>query len=122
MAKLIITDGIGLIKLSPVQRYLLGRRYVAFELDRMLKVVVQNTPERADLGEKVKHGWLPFSRTGEYQNESKKSLFIGTKKVRCVRVLMLNPALDEIILTSGKQLELYAVLKENQQEKIYPRN
>jgi hypothetical protein len=122
MAKLIITDGIGLIKLSPVQRYLLGRRYVAFELDRMLKVVVQNTPKRADLGEKVKHGWLPFSRTGEYQNESKKSLFIGPKKARCVRVLMLNPALDEIILTSGNQLELYAVLKENQQEKIYPRN
>jgi hypothetical protein len=122
MAKLIITDGIGLIKLSPVQRYLLGRRYVAFELDRMLKVVVQNTPKRADLGEKVKHGWLPFSRTGEYQIESKKSLFIGPKKARCVRVLMLNPALDEIILTSGNQLELYAVLKENQQEKIYPRN
>ena len=80
MAKLIITDGIGLIKLSPVQRYLLGRRYVAFELDRMLKVVVQNTPKRADLGEKVKHGWLPFSRTGEYQNESKKSLIYRSKE------------------------------------------
>ena len=122
MAKLIITDGIGLLKLSLVQRYLLGRRYVAFELDRMLKVTVQNTPKKADLGEKVKHGWLPFSRTGEYQNESKKSLFIGPKKSRCVRVLMLNPALDEILLTSGNQLELYAVLKEHQKEKIYPRN
>jgi hypothetical protein len=122
MAKLIITDGIGLIKLSPVQRYLLGRRYVAFELERMLKVSVQNTPKKAHLGEKAKHGWLPFSSTGEYQNGAKKSLFIGPKKSRCVRVLMLNPALDEVILTSGNQLELYAVLKENQQEKIYPRN
>ena len=122
MAKLIITDGIGLIKLSPVQRYLLGRRYVAFELERMIKVSVQNTPKRADLGEKAKHGWLPFSRTGEYQNGAKKSLFIGPKRSRCVRVLMLNPALDEIVLTSGNQLKLYAVLKEHQKDKIYPRD
>jgi hypothetical protein len=35
---------------------------------------------------------------------------------------MLNPALDEIVLTSGKQLELYAILKEHQQDKIYPRD
>jgi len=122
MAKLIITDGIGLIKLSPVQRYLLGRRYVAFELDRMLKVSVENTPKRANLGEKAKYGWLPFSCTGEYQNGAKKSLFIGPKKTRCVRVLILNPALDEICLTTGNQLALYAVLKEHQKGKIYPRN
>ena len=122
MAKLIITDGIRLIKLSPVQGYLLGRRYVAFELDRMIKVEVLNTPTRADLGEKTKYGWLPFSITGEYQKGAKKTLFIGPKKDRCVRVLMLNPALDEIILTSGKQLELYAILKEHQQDKIYPRD
>ena len=122
MAKLIITDGIGLIKLSPVQRYLLGRRYVAFELERMIKVSVENTPKRADLGEKSKHGWLPFSRTGEYQNGAKKSLFIGPRKARCVRVLMLNPALDEICFTTGNQLKLYAVLKEHQKDRIYPRN
>ena len=122
MAKLIITDGIGLIKLSPVQRYLLGRRYVAFELERMIKVSVQNTPKRADLGEKAKHGWLPFSRTGEYQNGAKRSLLIGPKRARCVRVLMLNPALDEIVLTTGNQLKLYAVLKEHQKDKIYPRD
>ena len=72
MAKLIITDGFGLIKPSPVQRYLLGRRCVAFELERMITVSVQNTPKRSDLGEKPKHGWLPFSRTGEYQNGAKK--------------------------------------------------
>ena len=52
MAKLIITDGIGLIKLSPVQRYLLGRRYVAFELERMLKVSVQNTPKKRILAKR----------------------------------------------------------------------
>ncbi len=122
MAKLIITDGIGLIKLSPVQRYLLGRRYVAFELERMIKVSVQNTPKRADLGQKTKHRWLPFSWTGEYQDGAKKSLFIGPRKSRCVRVLMLNPALDEICFTTGNQLKLYAVLKEHQKDRIYPRN
>jgi hypothetical protein len=122
MARLIITDGIGLIKLSPVQRCLLGRRYLAFELDRVLKVSVQNTPKRADFGERTKHGWVPFSWTGEYQTGLKRTLFIGPKKSRCVRVLMLNPALDEICLTTGNQLELYAILKEHQKDKIYPRN
>jgi hypothetical protein len=122
VAKVLITDGIGLIKLSPVQRYLLGRRYVAFELERMIKVSVQNTPKRADLGQKTKHGWLPFSWTGEYQDGAKKSLFIGPRKSRCVRVLMLNPALDEICFTTGNQLKLYAVLKEHQKDRIYPRN
>ena len=122
MAKLIITDGIGLIKFSPIQRYLLGRRYVAFELERMITVSVQNNPKKEDLGEKAKHGWLPFSRTGEYQNGAKRSLFIGPKRARCVRVLMLNPALDEIVLTTGNQLKLYAVLKEHQKDKIYPRH
>lgn len=122
MAKLIITDGIGLIKLSLVQRYLLGRSYIAFDLERMIKVAIQTTPNREELGEKAKYGWLPFSLTGEYQNGAKKSLFIGPKKARCVRVLMLNPALDEIVLTSGNQLDIYATLKDHQQDKIYPRD
>jgi len=47
----------------------------------MIKVSVENTPKRADLGEKAKHGWLPFSRTGEYQNGAKKSLVYRPKEV-----------------------------------------
>lgn len=91
MAKLIITDGIGLIKLSLVQRYLLGRSYVAFELERMIKVSVQNTPKKADLGEKAKHGWLPFSRTGEYQNGAKKEPIYRPKEGQMRKSVDVKP-------------------------------
>jgi hypothetical protein len=122
MAKLIVTDGIALLKLSPIQRYLLGRHYIAFELDRILKVSAEETPKKKDLGEKSKYGWLPFSITGEYQVGAKRTLFIGPKKHRCVRVLLLNPSFDEIYLTSGDQFELFAILKGHQSGVVYPKD
>ena len=122
MAKLIITDGIALVKLSRAQNYLLGRSYVAFDLNQMLKVSVLTTPKKIELGQRTKHGWMPLSITGEYQTGVKRTLFIGPKKVRCVRILLLNPSLGEIYLTSGDQLELFAVLKGHQSDKIYPKD
>jgi hypothetical protein len=122
MAKLIVTDGIALLKLSLIQRYLLGRHYIAFDLDRILKVSAEDTPKREDLGEKSKYGWLPFSITGEYQLGAKRSLFIGPKKERCIRVLLLNPSFDEIYLTSGDQFEIFAVLKGHQSGAVYPKD
>lgn len=122
MAKLIVTDGIALLKLSRVERHLLGRHYIAFELDRILKVSVEETPKRSELGEKTRYGWLPFSITGEYQNGVKRSLFIGPNKERCVRVLMLNPSFDELYITAGDQFELFAVLKGHQSGAVYPKD
>jgi hypothetical protein len=122
MAKLIFTDGIALLKLSRVERFLLGRHYVAFELDRIIKVSAEETPEKNELGQKTKFGWLPFSRTGEYQNGVKRSLFIGPNRQRCIRILLLNPAFDEIYLTSGDQFELFSVLKGHQSGAVYPRD
>jgi hypothetical protein len=122
MAKLIFTDGIALLKLSRSERYLLGRHYVAFELDRILKVSAEETPKKDALGQKVKYGWLPFTRTGEYQNGAKRTLFIGPKKDRCVRVLLLSSSFDELYLTFGEQFELFALLKGNQSGSIYPKD
>ncbi len=122
MAKLIFTDGIALLKLSRVERFLLGRHYIAFELDRILKVSAEETPGKDALGQKTKHGWLPFTITGEYQNGAKRTLFIGPKRDRCVRVLLLNTAFDELYLTFGEQFELFAHLKGNQSGSVYPKD
>jgi hypothetical protein len=122
MAKLIFTDGIALLKLSRSERYLLGRHYIAFELDRILKVSAEETPKKDALGQKVKYGWLPFTRTGEYQNGARRTLFIGPKKDRCVRVLLLSSSFDELYLTFGEQFELFALLKGNQSGSIYPKD
>lgn len=122
MAKLIVTDGIALLKLSRLERYVLGRHYIAFELDRILKVSVEDTPKRIELGEKTKYGWLPFAISGEYQLGVKRSLFVGPKKERCVRVLMLNPSFDELYITAGDQFDLYAVLKGHQSGAVYPKD
>lgn len=122
MAKLIVTDGIALFKLSRVERYVLGRHYIAFELDRILKVSVENTPSRDELGQKTRYGWIPFTITGEYQIGVKRSLFIGPNKERCVRVLLLNPSFDELYVTSGDQFELYAILKGHQSGALYPKD
>jgi len=122
MAKLIFTDGIALLKLSRSERYLLGRHYIAFELDRILKVSAEETPKKGTLGQKIKHGWLPFTRTGEYQNGTKRIIFIGPKKDRCVRVLLLSSSFDELYLTFGEQFELFALLKGNQSGSVYPKD
>ena len=122
MAKLIFTDGIALLKLSRVERFLLGRHYIAFELDRILKVSAEQTPGKDALGQKTKHGWLPFTITGEYQNGAKRILFIGPKKDRCVRVLLLSTSVDERYLTFGEQFELFALLKGNQSGSVYPKD
>lgn len=122
MAKLIVTDGIALFKLSRTERYVLGRHYIAFELDRILKVSVEQTPKRSDLGEKTRYGRLPFNLSGEYQIGVKRSLFIGPKKANCIRVLLLNPSFDELYVTSGDQLGLYDILKGYQTGAGYPKD
>ena len=57
MAKLIVTDGIALLKLSRVERFILRRHYVAFELDRIAKVSAEATPSKKALGDKTRY-WV----------------------------------------------------------------
>lgn len=122
MAKLIITDGIALVKLSPMQRLLLRRHYIAFELDRILKVTAEPTPTKAELGKKTQFGWVFFTRTGEYRNGAKRTLFVGSGKEHCVRILLLSASIDELYVSSSKQFEYFSVLKAHQSPVVFPKD
>jgi len=111
MAKIIITDGIALLKLSRGESYALGRKYIVFGINQVLSLAVEETPNQADLGTKVKHGWFAASKASEYTDGSKSSLIIGPKKDHCVRVTLLNPAIFAVYLTFGDNLKVYAHLK-----------
>lgn len=111
MARVVISDGIALIKLSPVQRYLLKRPHIAFELARMVGIYLEMTPKRRDLGVKSSKGWFFWTKTGEYQAGVKKILFLGRRRGTSVRILMLNPAFDEFFLSDRKSEEIAAFLR-----------
>lgn len=111
MARVVISDGIALIKLSPVQRYLLKRPHIAFELARMVGIYLEMTPKRRDLGVKSSKGWFFWTKTGEYQAGVKKILFLGRRRGTSVRILMLNPAFDEFFLSDRKSEEIAALLR-----------
>jgi hypothetical protein len=44
--KVVISDGILLVKLNPVQRSLLKRPHVAFELSRIMAIYLQKAPKK----------------------------------------------------------------------------
>jgi len=50
VVRVVISDGIGLVELSWLQRRLLGRPYIAFELARIVAVYEEKTPKRRTLG------------------------------------------------------------------------
>ncbi len=111
MADLIVTDGIALLKFSRSERVALGRQYLAFDLNRVLKASIEPVPSKAVLGKKSSLKRLSFSRTGDYKNEDKRSLFIGPRKKSCVRVLLVTTQIDVLYLTFGDQSKLCAQLK-----------
>jgi hypothetical protein len=111
LAKLVISDGIVLVRLNPVQRFLLQRPHIAFELDRMVGIYVQKSPKRRDLGTKASKGWFFWSKTAEYQDGVKKTLYLGKRRGQAVRVLLLNPAFDEFLLGGQKAEEIAFLLR-----------
>lgn len=122
MAKLIITDGVALLKLSRAERFELGRRYIAFDLNQVLRMSVEETPSKDALGKKTKFGRLSFSDSGEYQNGSKVSFFIGPKRDRCIKVQLLNPVISEMYLTFGNQFKVFSSLTSSHSGIVYPKD
>jgi hypothetical protein len=111
MAKLAITDGIALLELSRLERYELGRKYIAFDLNQVMGISIIDTPNDAEFGKKTKFHWVSLSKTGEYQNGENVSVLLGPKRDTCVRVVLLNPYFTYLYLTFGDQSELLSRLK-----------
>lgn len=98
MARVVISDGIGLIELSPLQKYLLGRPYIAFELARIIAINEETTPSKRALGQRKSPNLLYLFKSGEYLRGVKRLLWVGGPGSKTVRILLLNPAFDEIYL------------------------
>jgi hypothetical protein len=111
MAELIVTDGIALLKFSATERLALGRHFFAFDLNRVLKASVEQSPSKDILGKKLGSKWWLFSRTGVYQNEASQALFVGPKRKRCVRVVLLSTEIEYLYLTFGEENDLHSRLR-----------
>jgi len=104
MSKFIISDGVALLKLSPMSRYLLNRPHLVFEVDRISTLYVENRPKRRALGTRKSPNPLKLFRVGEYLLGVKRILVIGSRSKLCLRILVMNPHFDEILLT-GREVE-----------------
>lgn len=111
MVKVVVSDEIGLIELSWLQRYLLGRPYIAFEMGRIVAVYEEKTPNRRSLGQRKTPNLLYLFKSGEYLSGVKRLLCLGGPGGSTVRILLLNPAFDEIYLQTRKPEELLKVLE-----------
>ncbi len=120
MAKLTITDGIVLLELSRIERFELGRKYIAFDLRQVLNVEVLKTPKKAELGKKTKLHKISLLRSGEYLNGSKVTVFLGPRRSKCIKVQLLNPYFADLYLTFGDQDELMARLKGQRNRAVHP--
>jgi hypothetical protein len=121
MAKLAITDGIALLELSRLERYELGRKYIAFDLNQVMGISIIDTPNDAEFGKKTKFHWVSLAKTGVYQNGDKVSVLLGPKRPTCVRVVLLNPYFTYLYLTFGDQSELLSRLKGKHKRAGYPK-
>lgn len=108
MSRVVISDGIALIELGLLQRKLLNRPYIAFEVRRIIAVYKEVSPRRRELGSRKLKTWLFFAKVGEYVLGTKKVIYIGSKKGKCCRLLLLNPGFDEIYL-GAKDLDKLAL-------------
>ena len=111
MARLIVTDGIAVLKFSRSEASALGRKYLAFDLSKVWRVSVENSPTKAVLGKKTGPKWWLFSPTGDYLKETTRALFIGPRRKRCVKVLLLSTAIDALYLTFGDEYEIYTQIQ-----------
>ena len=105
MSKLFISDGVAFIKLSRLDRFLLGRPYVAFEVTRISTLYIEKCPKRREFGARKSPNFLNIFRVGEYLLGVKRILVIGPKSEVCLRILFMSPHFDEILLT-GKYIEV----------------
>ena len=105
MSKLVISDGVAFLKLSPLERFLLGRPHLAFEVSRISTLYIEKSPKRRELGARKTPNFLGIFRVGEYLLGVKRILVIGPKSRVCLRVLLMSPHFDEILLT-GKNIEI----------------
>lgn len=110
MVQVVVSDGIGLIELSWLQKRLLGRRYIAFELGRIVAVYEEKTPTRRSLGQRKSKNVLFLFKTGEYLRGVKRLLWVGGLGSKTVRILLLNPAFDEIYLQVRKPEQILDLL------------
>jgi len=110
VAKLKVSDGVVLIKLSLLQKCLLGRPYIAFELSRIISVSSENTPTRRSLGLRKSKNFLYLFKTGEYLRGVKRLLWVGGAGSKTIRILMLNPAFDEIYLQTRRPEQILDLL------------
>ena len=110
VVRVVISDGIGLVELSWLQRRLLGRPYIAFELARIVAVYEEKTPKRRTLGKRRSPNVLFLFKTGEYLRGVKRLLWVGGFGSKTVRILLLNPAFDEIYLRVRKPERILDIL------------
>ena len=110
MGKVTISDGVVLIKLSPIQRYLIQKPYLAFELVRLNTLYLEKTPSRRALGRRKSQNWLGLFKTGEYLLGVKRVIFLGPSRSTCLRILLLNPSFDEIYLNISNPEKLFVEL------------
>ncbi len=110
MVQVVISDGIGLIELSWLQKRLFGRPYIAFELGRIVAVYEEKTPTRRSLGQRKSKNVLFLFKTGEYLRGVKRLLWVGGLGSKTVRILLLNPAFDEIYLQVRKPEQILDLL------------
>ena len=113
MVKVVVSDGIGLIELSRLDKYLLGRPYIAFEMGRIVAVYQEKSPARRTLGQRKTKNLLFLFKTGEYLRGVKRILCLGGMHSTTVRILLLNPAFDEIYIQTRKPEQLLKILDEN---------
>lgn len=113
MVKVVVSDGIGLIELSRLEKYLLGRPYIAFEMGRIVAVYQEKSPVRRTLGQRKTKNLLYLFKTGEYLRGVKRILCVGGSHSTTVRILLLNPAFDEIYIQTRKPEQLLKILDEN---------
>ena len=110
MAKLVTSDGIALIQMSPLERWLLGRHFLAFELSRIVGLYLEEAPKRRSLGQRRGGNLLYLVKSGEYIRGVKRILVVGSSRKQTVRILLLNPAFDEIYLQIRKPEQILELL------------
>jgi hypothetical protein len=106
-----VSGTIGLIKLSRIQRFLLQRRFIAFELRRIVAIYEEKPPKRKLLGVRRTRNLLFLFKTGEYSRGIKKILYLGPTGGKSVRILLLNPDFDEIYISLRGRKDLLALLQ-----------
>jgi len=110
MSKISVTDQLVKIALSGVERRMLGRVSVQFELSRVVTAEEVRLPGRAKLAIRTSKGLIFGGQTGEYRVGSKKVLVIGRSGATGVKVSLSNPAFDEIYIATKDSAALITKL------------